>query len=108
FVKRFRGEADTLQRLPVHANLCRILDFGVEDSSCYIVMEYLDGEDLEDALERGRLPVDRAVRIGRQVATALQIAHDRGVVHRDVKPPNIRLTANGAIKLMDFGIARTN
>lgn len=106
FVRRLRREAHVLQQLPPNPHIARLIELGVEGGTCFLVMEYLDGEDLADVLSRGRLAVPDVVGIGLQVADALRVAHHHGIVHRDIKPQNIRLTSSGVVKLMDFGIAR--
>ena len=102
--KRFLREARAISQLQ-HPNICVLFDVGEQDGIDYLVMERLEGESLQQRLERSSLPFDEAVRIGIEVARALDHAHRAGVVHRDVKPGNIFLTAEGA-KLMDFGLAR--
>ena len=90
-----------------HENILHVHDFLKQDGSMYIVMEYVQGIDLFDLLERRPiLPVDVAAIIALQVARALDYAHFRGIVHRDVKPANIMVSRQGEVKLMDFGIAR--
>src|SRR5204863_411318 len=77
-----------------------------EEGGVYLVMEYVEGEPLRERLRReGRLPIATAVELGIEIADALVYLHGQGVVHRDLKPENIMLTADGAVKLMDFGIA---
>ena len=89
-----------------HPNIVTVHDFQVEDGNAYIVMEYAP-DALDRHLQGGtRLPWQRAVEIAIQVAQGLQHAHDNGVVHRDIKPPNILLTEDGTVKVSDFGIAR--
>jgi serine/threonine-protein kinase len=110
-VARFNREASNASRI-THPNVCAIYDFGeTPEGLIYLAMEYIEGEALTDLLEReGALKVPRAVHIFRQVADALQAAHDLGIVHRDLKPDNIMLTKNrgGAdvVKVVDFGIAK--
>jgi serine/threonine-protein kinase len=93
-----------------HPNIAAIYDIfeRVDDPSepAYIVMEYVDGETLSDRVRRGPLPLADALRLGREIATALAAAHHHGVVHRDLKPANLRLTADGHVKVLDFGLAR--
>ncbi len=106
FVERFRREAKAAAGLN-HANLVSIYDWGELDGSYYIVMEYVEGETLKDLIRRqGRLSGNEAVRITLQLLSALAAAHRRGIVHRDIKPQNVMLDAEGDIKVTDFGIAR--
>src|SRR5215203_2507544 len=100
---RFEREARTAARL-VHPGLATVYDYGASDDGVFLVMELLEGETLGQRVRNGPLPADEAADIGAQVADALRAAHELDVVHRDVKPSNIMLTARGA-KLMDFGIA---
>src|SRR6266852_9931206 len=110
-VARFNREASNASRIS-DAHVCAIYDFGeTPEGLIYLAMEYIEGEALTDLLERdGALKVPRAVHIFRQVADALQAAHDLGIVHRDLKPDNIMLTRrkDGAdvVKVVDFGIAK--
>ena len=89
-----------------HPGIITIHDLGREGDWLYIAMELLQGTELKDRMLAGALPLDEAVDIAAQVAAALSVAHARGVVHRDIKPGNIMLLAEGHAKLMDFGIAR--
>ncbi len=106
FVARFRQEAHAAASLS-HPGIVSVYDFGTDDAGPYLVMELVDGEDLAALLRRnGPLPPRQAARLVAEVARALDAAHDRGIVHRDVKPGNIMLTATGRVKVTDFGIAR--
>src|SRR5207248_10941695 len=102
--ERFEREARAISRLN-HPHVCTLYDVGHQDGVDYLVMEYLEGETLADALGRGPLPRRDALRIAADVAGALDTAHRLGVVHRDLKPGNIMLTASGA-KVLDFGLAK--
>jgi serine/threonine protein kinase len=106
FVRRFRQEARNAASLS-HPSIAPVFDTGVDGEDQYIVMQLVEGQDLDQVLdERGALPVAEALRIGMAVAEALQAAHDRGIIHRDVKPGNILLTSEGEVRVVDFGIAR--
>ncbi len=107
FAERFRREASALARL-AHPNIVAVHDFGqADDGHYFMVMELVDGSDLATRLKNcGVLPPEEAVRIVRQVCNALHYAHERGVVHRDIKPGNILLDAEGNAKVSDFGIAQ--
>ena len=87
-----------------HPHICTIHDIGREDGVDYIVMEYLEGETLQQRLARGALPLDRAIEYCTQIVDALDKSHRRGIVHRDITPANVMLTAAG-VKVLDFGIA---
>jgi Tol biopolymer transport system component len=102
--ERFSREARTVSSLN-HPHICTLFDVGHEGDIHYLVMELLEGESLADRLARGPLPLDQVVRLGAQVADALDAAHRQGVVHRDLKPANVVVTKTGA-KLLDFGLAR--
>ena len=106
FAERFRREATALARLS-HPNIVGVHDFGqADDGHYFMVMEYVDGVDLAALMRAGPLPPDEALSIVRQVCDALEFAHSRGVVHRDIKPGNILLDATGGVKVADFGIAQ--
>jgi Tol biopolymer transport system component len=101
---RFEREAKTVSSLN-HPHICTLFDVGREAETDYLVMELVEGETLAQRLTRGALPAAEALKLGAQVADALDRAHRAGVVHRDLKPGNVMLTKSGA-KLMDFGLAR--
>jgi serine/threonine protein kinase len=104
-VRRLAREAHALARL-THPNVVAVYDAGLDGLDAYVVMELLAGPSLAEVLaERGALPVPLALRYGGQAAAALAAAHAIGVVHRDIKPANLVLAADGAVKVVDFGIA---
>lgn len=106
FVERFRREAQAAANL-AHPNIVGVYDWGTQDGTYFIVMEYVDGPSLSQVIRKdGPLHPRRAAEIASEVAAALGFAHSRGVVHRDVKPGNVLLTATGQSKVTDFGIAR--
>jgi len=102
--QRFEREAKIISSLN-HPHICVVHDIGHQDGIDYLVMECVEGETLEKRLEKGPLPLEQVVKIGAEVASALDRAHRSGVVHRDLKPANIMLTPTGA-KLLDFGLAK--
>ena len=101
---RFDREARAISALS-HPNICHLYDVGSQDGTSYLVMEYLEGETLADRLRKGPLPLEIFFKIAIEICEGLDKAHRSGVVHRDLKPGNIMLTASGA-KLMDFGLAK--
>ena len=104
FQARFEREAKTISQLN-HPNICTLHDVGNENGVSFLVMELLEGEPLDQVLDRGALPLDQAIRYGIQIANALDCAHRHRIVHRDLKPANVMITATGA-KLLDFGLAK--
>jgi Tol biopolymer transport system component len=107
---RFAGEARALAALN-HPHIATL--YGVEDDgagtaerSQYLILEFVEGGTLADRLTTGPLPVREALLVARQIADALEAAHDKGIIHRDLKPGNIALTASGAVKVLDFGLAK--
>jgi len=107
FMERFRREAQSAAALS-HPNIVSIYDRGEDESgSCYISMEYLPGGTLKDRISRdGRLSPSIAAEVAIQISGALGAAHERGVIHRDIKPQNVLITRSGDVKVGDFGIAR--
>jgi eukaryotic-like serine/threonine-protein kinase len=103
---RLRREARALAALnhPHVATLHELAEFG---DGCALVMELVDGDTLAEVLSRRRLSIDETLRLGAQIASALEAAHERGFVHRDLKPANIKVTTSSAIKVLDFGLARS-
>jgi serine/threonine-protein kinase len=102
--ERFRREAHVLARLS-HPGVATIYDFDAQDGVDFIVMELVQGGSLEARLEQGALPVAEVTRLGAAIADALHDAHERGFLHRDLKPGNVVLTKGGQPKLLDFGLA---
>ena len=106
FIESFRRESQAAASLS-HPNIVNVYDVGKEGNIYYIVMELVEGEVLSDIIKReGALPPQRALSITRQIALALSIAHKNHIIHRDVKPHNILITADGTAKITDFGIAK--
>jgi serine/threonine protein kinase/tetratricopeptide (TPR) repeat protein len=107
--ERFLQEARAASGLN-HPNICTVFDIGEQDGNLYLVMELLEGETLKDRIARGAIPVEEIVRYSQEIATALVVAHAKGIVHRDVKPANIFLVTipNGRsqLKVLDFGLAK--
>src|SRR5204863_76591 len=89
-----------------HPNILVVYDAGVHDGAPYLISELLDGESLRNRLATGAVPAAKAIDYARQAAEGLAAAHDKHIVHRDVKPDNLFLTSDGRIKILDFGIAK--
>src|SRR5262245_32684556 len=104
---RFEREAQVLAALN-HPNIAQI--YGIEESGSVraLVIELVEGETLADRIARGAIPLDEALPLARQIATALEVAHDQGIVHRDLKPANVKVTPAGVVKVLDFGLAKLN
>ena len=106
FVSKFRAEAQAAARL-AHPNVVNVYDVGDEDGINYIIMELVEGITLKNYIERkGKLTVRETTSIAIQVSLGLEAAHNRGIIHRDVKPQNIIISTDGKVKLSDFGIAK--
>jgi serine/threonine protein kinase/tetratricopeptide (TPR) repeat protein len=103
--ERLRKEALALSKLN-HPNIAHVYDFDTHDGVAFLIMEYVRGDTLARKLASGPLPEEVAVSIGLQIASALEDAAEVGVVHRDIKPSNIMLTSKGAVKVLDFGLAK--
>lgn len=104
---RFEREARTLASLN-HPNIAGIYGVEEEDGASYLLLEYVEGETLADRIDRGPIPVDEAVEIAAQIALGVETAHEAGVIHRDLKPANVKITPDGNVKVLDFGLARTD
>src|SRR5262245_11844068 len=103
---RFEREARSLATLN-HPHIAQVYGLESSGTSRAIVMELVEGEDLAERIARGPLPIDDAIAIGRQIADALESAHDAGIVHRDLKPANVKVRADGTVKVLDFGLAKS-
>jgi len=102
--QRFEREAKAISSLN-HPHICTLFDIGHQNGSDFLIMEYLEGETLAERLKKGRLSLEQTLRIGAEIADALDKAHRQGIAHRDLKPANIMLPPGGA-KLLDFGLAK--
>ncbi len=104
-LERFEREAKALAAVP-HPNIAAVYGLHQHEGLRFIAMELIDGVDLSERLARGPLTVERSLEIATQIARALEAAHERGVIHRDLKPANVVLTAQGTVKVLDFGLAK--
>jgi eukaryotic-like serine/threonine-protein kinase len=104
-IARFEREAKTLAALS-HPNIAGIYGLEKSQGTYALVMELVEGEDLSQRIARGPLPLDEALPIAKQIAEALEAAHEQGIIHRDLKPANIKLRPDGTVKVLDFGLAK--
>ena len=102
---RFQREAEVLASLN-HPHIAAI--YGLEESGdmTALVMELVEGDDLSQRITRGAIPIDEALPIAKQIAEALEAAHEQGIIHRDLKPANIKVREDGTVKVLDFGLAK--
>src|SRR5580658_9413217 len=105
FVERFNREARALAKL-THANIVTVHEFGQVNGLPFFIMEFVDGMNLRELEQAGKLPPRQALQIVPQICEALQFAHDEGIVHRDIKPENILVDKRGRVKIADFGLAK--
>src|SRR5580700_10185363 len=101
FTDRFEREARAIAALN-HSNICTLFDVGPN----YLVMEYIEGPTLAERIREGPIPLEEALGIARQIADALEAAHEKSIVHRDLKPANVKITPDGQVKVLDFGLAK--
>src|ERR1700683_2222464 len=101
FSERFEREARVVASLN-HSNICQLYDVGPN----YLVMELIEGPTLGERISQGPIPLDEALVIARQIADALEAAHEKGITHRDLKPGNIKIKPDGVVKVLDFGPAK--
>src|SRR5467141_2762390 len=102
---RFQREAEVLASLN-HPHIAAIYGLEESDGVTALVMELVEGEDLSQRIARGAIPIDEALPIAKQIAEALEAAHEQGIIHRDLKPANIKIRADGVVKVLDFGLAK--
>ena len=106
FLERFQREARAAASLK-HPHVIQVYEFGIEDGTPYFAMEYVEGEDLQQVMRRERyVNLREAVEVVRDVASALEAAHAKGIIHRDIKPSNVMIDRDGIVKVMDFGLAK--
>ncbi len=89
-----------------HPNIAQIHGLEENDGMTALVMELVEGDDLSQRIARGAVPLEEALPIARQIAEALEAAHEQGIIHRDLKPANVKVRADGTVKVLDFGLAK--
>jgi serine/threonine protein kinase len=104
-VARFQREAKLLASLN-HPNIAAIYGLEESEGTNFLVMELVEGQTLDERIKAGAIPVEEALKLGLQIAEALEAAHEKGVIHRDLKPANIKITPDGKVKVLDFGLAK--
>src|SRR5262249_47164386 len=104
-IARFEREAKTLAALN-HPNIAHIYGVEESDSTRALVMELVEGPTLADRISQGPIPLDEALPIAKQIAEALEAAHEQGIIHRDLKPANVKVRPDGTVKVLDFGLAK--
>lgn len=104
---RFVHEAQAAAALN-HSNICTIYEIGKHEGNSFIAMEYIEGQSLKDTISSGAMEIDGALHVAAQIGTALQKAHEKEIVHRDIKPGNVMITPEGQVKIMDFGLAKSS
>src|SRR5262245_24383117 len=102
---RFQREAEVLAALN-HPNIAQIHGLEMSDGTTALVMELVEGPTVADRIAQGAVPIDDALPIAKQIAEALEAAHEQGIIHRDLKPANIKLRPDGVVKVLDFGLAK--
>src|SRR5262245_13633842 len=104
-VARFQREAEVLASLN-HPNIAAIYDLEEAEGARFLVLEFVEGETLAERIMRGPIPIEQALNIAKNICEALEMAHDKGITHRDLKPHNVKLTPDGKVKVLDFGLAK--
>ncbi len=104
FVKRFKREAEILKRLR-HPNIIRFLSFERIENDYFLILEYVEGENLGTIIQKRKIPISICLNLGLQIAKGIHFVHKNGIIHRDIKPSNIIISKNGIAKILDFGLA---